>query len=70
MAKIAITNLYGIKDGDKAYYRKLGRHGFDFQWPKKLGSELTDEEVDDILKHKEYYLKQFGAEEMIVEKED
>lgn len=64
--RIAIVNLYGSQDGDKAYYRKLGLC-FDFVNNKNLASELTEKEAVNVLEHKDFYLKMFGAEKMIIE---
>lgn len=64
--KIAIVNLYGIKDGDKSYLRKLG-DCFDFVNDKKFGTELTEDEAADVLKHKDFYLKMYNAEKMLIE---
>lgn len=62
--KVYIYNLYGIKDGKRAYYRKSGIFGFDFANSIEFASELTEEEANEILKHKDWYCKQFNAEGM------
>jgi len=65
--KVAIVNLHGIKDGDKAYYRKLGLC-YDFVSDKTIsGTELTEAEAINVLNHKDYYLKMYGAEKMVIE---
>lgn len=64
--KIAIVNLYGLKDGNKAYYRKLGCC-FDFVSDKAYASNLTEEEAVDVLNHKDFYLKMYNAEKMVIE---
>ena len=64
--KIAIENLYGVKDGRRAYYRKLGLC-YDFVNDKAFSSELTESEALNVLKHKDAYLKQYGAERMVIE---
>lgn len=67
MAKIAIVNLYGMKDGSKSYYRKNG-DCFDFTWKKELASDLSIEECKDILKNYQWYCDIYHASNMIVEK--
>lgn len=64
--KVAIVNLYGIQDGRKAYYRKLGSC-FDFVNDKKNCSELTENEAVNILNHKDFYLEMYNAEKMLIE---
>lgn len=65
--KVFIQNLYGIKDGRKAYYRKSD-DGFDFASDPKFATELTQAEVNTILKHGEWYKNQFNAETIGAEK--
>lgn len=65
--RVVIHNLYGIKDGRKAYYRKQGDGCFDFCNDAKYASDLTKEECDGILRNKEWYCKQYGATDMTVE---
>lgn len=62
--KVYIYNLYGIKDGKRAYYRKNGDYCFDFVNSIEFASELTEEEVNEIMEHKDWYCKQFNAEGM------
>lgn len=65
--KVAIVNLYGKQDGRKAYYRKLGLC-FDFVSDKTIsGTELTEAEAANVLNHKDYYLKMYSAEKMVLE---
>ena len=63
---IAITNLYGIKDGSKSYFRKLG-DCFDFVWKKEFATPLSLEECKNILKDYQWYCKQYNAETMLIE---
>ncbi len=63
---VFIQNLYGINDGRKAYYRKLGLC-FDFVGSKKYASDLTQEEVNKIMNHAQWYKKQYNASEIGVE---
>lgn len=63
---IAIKNLYGINDGMKAWYRKIG-HCFDFVADKGYATDLSEEETDNVLRYKDYYLGQYKASEMLVE---
>ena len=66
MAKVAIVNLYGIKDGSKSYFRKSG-DCFDFVWKREYASDLTIEECKTILKDYKWYLEQYNASDMVVE---
>lgn len=52
---------------DFAWYRKQGRYCFDFVTIKNVATNLTEAEAIEILKHKDYYLKMFGADKMIIE---
>lgn len=65
--KVFIQNLYGIKDGRKAYYRKSG-DGFDFVSDPKFATDLTQAEVNTILKHSDWYKNQFNADTIDIEK--
>lgn len=67
MKRIVLCNLYGIKDGEKAYMVKVGTGCFEFVNDKSFASEYTDEEVEEILKGKSYYLKMYNAETMETE---
>lgn len=61
--KIYLENIYGIKDGTRVWYREhLGT--FSFASDKNLATEVPSGRVEDILKHKDWYLKQFNAESM------
>ena len=65
--KVYIKNLYGIKDGKKAYYRKQGIGCFDFVNDKKNASELAQEEANKVVEHLEWYKKMYNADEMGIE---
>ena len=65
--KIFIKNLYGIQDDKKAFYRKQGIGCFDFVNSIEFASDLTKEEVKNILNHSEWYLNQYNADKMGVE---
>lgn len=65
--KIYIKNLYGLKDGRKAYYRKQGTYCFDFAWSKDYASDLSDQEVKNVLEHGDWYMQQYNADEIGVE---
>lgn len=66
---IKLENLYGIK-GLNAWYRKQGDGCFDFVNAKDHASYLTEEECEQTMKHKEWYLKQYNAERMVVDWQD
>lgn len=61
---IKMTGLYGLKD-TSAYYRKCG-DCFDFVNSIEYASELTKEEVERVVEHKEWYLKQYAAKNLEV----
>ena len=65
--KVYIQNLYGIKDEGKAYFRKQGLGCFDFVNSTKYATDLTQEEVDRILSHADFYKKQYNADTMGIE---
>lgn len=62
---IVIHNLHGLNNGNKAYYRKLG-DCFDFVSDKKLATDLTQQECEEIISHKEWYCEQYNASDMTV----
>ena len=64
--KVFIENLYGINDGKKAYYRKLGLC-FDFVNSAQYASDLTESEVEKIMQHAEWYKAQYNASGMGIE---
>lgn len=64
--KVYIQNLYGIKDGRKAYYRKDG-DCFDFVNSPVYATNLTREEAEHILSFADFYKKQFNADTMGIE---
>lgn len=66
---IAINNLYGIKDGRKAYFRKQGVGCFDFVNSKEYATDLTEDECRRIKKSEIWYCLQFNASHMTVEKQ-
>ena len=66
--KVYIQNLYGIKDGRKSYYRKQGINCFDFVNSKDFASDLTKEETEKILNYAEWYMIQYNADTISVEK--
>lgn len=65
--KIVIKNLYGLKDGQKAYFRKQGNGCFDFVYQSKFASELTIEEASDVLKNGDFYKNLYKADEIYCE---
>lgn len=62
--KVFIKNLYGFKDGSKAYYRKQGVGCFDFVNDIKFASDLTEEEAKKVLERGEWYKAQYNADEI------
>lgn len=67
MAYIYIENLYGINDGQKAYYRKQGASCFDFVNSKEYASDLTEEEAEEIMFYADWYKNQYKASAMGIE---
>lgn len=63
---IVIHNLYGLNDGRKAYFRKLG-DCFDFVNDKKYATPLTPIEMGEIFKYSDWYCKQYNASHMTIE---
>ena len=62
--KVYIKNLYGINDDRKTYYRKQGNRCFDFVNQKKFASDLTAEEVEEILAYSDFYKNAYKATEI------
>lgn len=60
---IKMSGLYGMKD-QTAFYRELG-DCFDFVNRKEYATRYeTEAACEKVLKHKEWYCKQYGASEM------
>ena len=69
---IKLLGLHHLdKDDPKysAYWQKVGDYSFQFTPNKENASDLTQKEVDNILKYKKHYCRMYGASEMIVVKE-
>ncbi len=64
--KIKMIGLYGMDY--EAWYRKQGTECFDFVNDRKYASDLTKDEVDNILKFSDFYIKQYGAKELVAER--
>ena len=63
--KIKMVGLYGLNA--HAYYRKLGRFGYDLVNDKKYATEFADKaECEKILAYKESYCKQYNAKDMVI----
>ena len=66
---VKMVGLYGERDDrSPAWYRKLG-DCFDFVGDKKYATDLTEEQVKEIINSKEFYLRMFNAKDLIVEDE-
>lgn len=61
---IKMTGLYGYAHVS-SYYRKDG-YCFDFVSDLQYASQLTKEEVETVFEHKDWYLKQYGAKNLVV----
>lgn len=62
---IKMVGLYEMEN-QKAYFRNVGDGCFDFVRDKNYASDLSNEEAEDIMKDKDWYLKNYGAEFMFV----
>ena len=62
---IKIIGLYGL-DNTKAYFRKSGDGCFDFVNNKKYASNLSSEEAEEVMKHKDWYLNNYEADIMLI----
>lgn len=65
--KVYIKNLYGIKEGRKSYFKRWGTYCYQFVLKKELASDLTSEEIADLMRQKEAYLKLYNADSMGIE---
>ena len=61
---IKMMGLYGFDD-TKAYFRKIG-DCFDFVNNKKYASNLSSEEAEKVMEHKDWYLNNYNANIMFV----
>lgn len=62
---IKMIGLYHM-DGQKAYFRKIGDGCFDFVSRIEYASQLTKNEVENVMGHKDWYLDQYNAEMLVV----
>ena len=58
---IKMMGLYGFDD-TKAYFREIGDGCFDFVNNKKYASDLSREEAEKVMKHKDWYLNNYKAD--------
>lgn len=64
------VGMYHLDENDpkySSYWQKIGDCCFQFTSNKSNASNLTQEEVDNILKYKNHYCSMYGASKMIVE---
>lgn len=65
--KIKMINLYWLSDEySDAWLQKVGDNRFRLTWNKNMASELTPGEAEDVLKNKDWYCKQYNAEDMCI----
>lgn len=67
---VKLLGLYHLDENDpknSSYWQKLGDYAFQFTPNKANASNLTQEEVDNILKYKDHYCRMYGASKMVVE---
>ena len=64
---VVMHNLYGLNDGDRAYFKRVGDSCFEFTWNKSSASDLTQQECESILKNQDWYCHQFRASHMTIE---
>ena len=62
---IKMEGLYHL-EGQEAYFRKIGDGCFDFASKIDYASHLTEQEVESIMKHRDWYLDQYNAERLVV----
>ncbi len=62
--KIKMIGLYGCDI--EAYFRTIGCGCFDFVSDKELGSDLSEEDCNKVLKSESWYCKLYGATKLEV----
>ena len=66
---IKLVGLYHLdKDDSKnsAYYQAVGTYCFQFTNNKDNATDLTQDQVNSIIKYKDDYCKQYGASDMVI----
>ena len=66
---IKLLGLYHMDESDpkySSYWQKVGDYCFQFTPNKANATDLTQEEVDNILRYKHHYCKMYGASKMVV----
>lgn len=66
---IKLLGLYHLDEKDprnESYWQSLGDAAFQFTPNKNNATNLTQEQVDDILKYKRHYCRLYGASKMVV----
>lgn len=69
---VKLLGLYHLDEDNpkySAYWQKTGDYTFQFTWDKNNASNLTQQEVDNILKYQKHYCNMYGASKMVVEDE-
>lgn len=65
---VKLIGLYHLDKEDpknSAYYQTVGTYCYQFTSNKDNATDLTQEQVDTIMKHKNDYCKQYGASDMV-----
>ena len=66
---IKILGMYHQDENDEryaSYWQKVGDSCFQFTNNKSKATDLTQEEVDNILQYKRHYCNMYGASKLVV----
>lgn len=61
---IKMIGLYGLGDNSTAFYQTVGDGCFQFVNDIKFASDLSEEEVAEVMEHEAWYCKQYRASRM------
>lgn len=67
---VKLVGMYHLDENNpkySGYWQKAGDYGFQITPNKSNASNLTQKEVDNILKYKNHYCSMYGASKMVVE---
>ena len=67
---VKLVGMYHLDENNpkySGYWQKSGDYGFQITPNKSNASNLTQREVDNILKYKNHYCSMYGASKMVVE---
>lgn len=67
---VVMRGLYHEASSGPAYFQNIGDGCFQFTSSREDASDMTLEECQKVVDGKEYYLKMYGASELVIEEKE